>query len=111
MGHYINTISIHKMTSVTYSAHIHSIKNHWQRLVNKRKAIKKAREAEYKPVSKPYSFRYTPKGTPVLTIRGRKPPYLYASEWKDLETTYPESRADLQKVLAKRSITVRPDKK
>lgn len=111
MGFYINARSIHDMASESFSRHVNEIRNHWRRLNAKRKAIAKERANANKPPSKAYSFRYNPKGTPILTIRGRKPPYLYASEWKDLVSEYPEAKADLQSVLAKRKITVRPDGK
>jgi hypothetical protein len=109
--YYINAQSIHTYDSTSYAEHLKSIKAHWSRLKAKRKAAKLSREAESKPPVKAYSFRFNKKGTPVLTIRKRKPAYLYRCEWLELETAYPEHREVLQTVLAKRSITIKPDKK
>ena len=99
--------SIHDMSSIEYASHLRGIRSHWQRLQTKRKAEAKARQAEYKVPAKAYSIRRNDKGTLVLTIRKRKPAYLYVSEWNELVAEWP--RDELQALLAKRNITIKKD--
>lgn len=115
MSHnFINAPKFLSHTAESFSSHLRSIMNHTQRLKAKRLRESKERakftaQFSNKPKPKAYSFTINKKGTPVLTIRKRKPQFLYASEWRELIKEHPSQENALKKILAKRKITLKPD--
>ena len=98
----------------TFQDHLKSIINHTARLANKRQKASKERakfnsQFSSKPIPKVWSFRINSKGTPILTIRKRKPTYLHKSELEDLLKSYPDHKEAIETLINKKGIEVRND--
>lgn len=94
--------------ALSWLSHLRSIQAETRaQWVAKKKA---AKERSTKPPAKPWSFRRSPKGTPIITIRGRKPKYLSPAELQDMLTTYPADADDIRELIVTKAIPIKePD--
>jgi len=104
---FINTQSIWKYTAIEYAAYLKSIIAHDAKVKRDKKLAAKLKRDAYKPKPKAWSWRVTPKGSGVISIRGRKPPFLYRSEYNDLLASDPENLNLIQATLARRAILIK----
>lgn len=108
---FITTPSIWQHEMGTYSAHLKGLVNHHSRLQYKRKKEEIERKAEYASLIPPkptiyWSFRLNAKGTPILTIRKRKPAYLLLSEAKELFKTHKVYIREIKRMIKKRKVKI-----
>lgn len=108
---FINTKHISEYTPGEYAQYLKSIISHNAKVIRDNKDKAKLRQDQFKPpkVIKYCSFRVTPKGKGVLTIRKRKPPYLYVRELDDLLRENLEHEDLVLEAIEKREIEVRKD--
>jgi hypothetical protein len=93
-----------------FAYYLRSIINDHAKRSRDKKAKMKARQAAYaqaKPKARPWSFRLSPKGNAVISIRGRKPAYLYEAELSELVGENPEQASLIHASIAKRKIEIK----
>lgn len=111
MPDFINALPIGQYSPEGFAQHLRSIQSHDRRIKAERKARAKARVLANKPPAKAWSLSINAKDNPVLTIRKRKPAYLYISELNDIMGGHSEYEDKIKAVLERRGIELRPDSK
>lgn len=97
-------------TAESFDRHLKDIVNHTARLKRKRAAAAKERSEftkSFQPKPRAWSYRTSPKGNPVITIRNRDPKYLLKSEVEELIKENSVGEDVVLKYLAKKKIEVR----
>jgi len=109
-GIYISAHSIHTHVAESYAWHLGQIQAHDRSVRALRKVKLKERQATYKVVKAPpkaCTWKVNAKGVGVLTVRGRKPPYITQSEWETLCLDHTDSIEAIQGTLKRRKIPIR----
>ena len=109
--HLINAKPISQYTPDEFAYHLRSIINHDAKRRRDKKIRAKERVAAYasaKPKARPWSFRLSPKGSAVITIRGRKPPYIYQHELDEMLSENSDYSALIHASIVKRKIVIKP---
>jgi hypothetical protein len=108
----VNALPIESYSPDDYARHLKSIITEHGRRSRDKKAKAKARQAAYaqaKPKARPWSFRVNDKGTAVISIRGRKPSFLYEAELSLMVEENPEQASLIHASIVKRKIEIKPD--
>lgn len=108
---FIASMPFGEYTPENFAQHLRDIQSHTRRVAEANKKRKKERAAAYaqaKP-KKYVSFRYSPKGTPIITIRNRDPKYVLRSEIEALLREWPDALNDILKKLTEKNIEIRDE--
>lgn len=105
---FINAKPIAEYSAETYAQHLKSIVSHTAKVSRERKLAAKAkREAYAKPKARPWNFRFSPKGNPMITLRGRPDSYLYRIELEEMLAENPSYADAILLIVAQRPIEIR----
>lgn len=97
------------MQPAQWKTYVNSLRSIHMARWRKKKELAKLRSA--KPPAKPYGFRRNDKGTPIVTIRNRKPKWVTRQEFKDLLSLSDLSERELWNLLVSKKIEIRGELK